>query len=80
MEKPQNHSSRNFFQEVVVIITKMGIVGYRQVYPNLIATIRGCLKTSIQVPPQIQSAKMFSFPKTGFFPHKIYTKCLFGQL
>ena len=53
MEKPQNHSSRNFFLEVVVIITKMGIVGYRQVYPNLISTRWGCLKASIQVPPKI---------------------------
>ena len=67
MEKPQNHSSRNFFQEVVVIITKMGIVGYRQVYPNLIATIRGCLKASIQVPPQIQSAKNVQSSKNGVF-------------
>ena len=49
------------------MIIKMGIVGYRQVHPNLIATIRGCLKASIQIPPQVQSAKMFSFSKTGFF-------------
>ena len=61
MEKPRNRSFCEFFQKVVTIITQMDSVGYWQVYPNLIAAIRGRLKTFIHISPRIKCANIAQF-------------------
>ena len=53
MEKPQIRSFYDFFEKVMTVKTKMGIVWYREVYPNLIVANRGCSKTFGDIPPRI---------------------------
>ena len=77
--KPLNHSFRNFFQKVVTIISKMNSVGYRQVYPNSIVAVWGCLKVPILFPTLNQSVENARFSKNGGFPHKFTLSALFGN-
>ena len=63
------------FQKVLFVGARIECTWYREVYPKLMISIRGCSKVFGRVPLSIFVARGAQFFQNGVFPRKFNSKC-----
>ena len=71
---------KNLIITVLLVRTRIECTWYREVYPKLMISIRGCSTVFGRVSPTIFGAGCAQFFKNGVFPPKFNSKCSNRQL